>query len=193
MNVLIILYEGFTEYEYQIPILAFHYFGISFDTVGLEAPIITGMIGLKASLDKTLAEVDTENFEALFLPGLDRSTREQAMQNERRMALLREFDQANKLIAAVCGGSALLGNAGILNGRRFCSDLQAHPAFQGAIRVHAPAVRDGNVITGLGARIFHFTALLIEALAGEAKAAQYQEWAGIKENRYETSGHANLV
>ncbi|MCL4507529.1 MAG: DJ-1/PfpI family protein [Chloroflexi bacterium] len=49
MKVLIVLYEGFTEYEYQIPILAFHHFGVPFETVGLEALVVTGMIGLKAS------------------------------------------------------------------------------------------------------------------------------------------------
>lgn len=118
MNVLIVLYEGFTEYEYQIPILAFHHFGIPFNTVGLDDPVFTGMIGLKASLAKTLAEVDTENYTALFLPGLDSSKREHVMQNERLMVLLREFDQAKKIIAAVRGAPTLLGKAGILKGRQ---------------------------------------------------------------------------
>jgi hypothetical protein len=36
MKVLIVLYPGFTEYEYQIPVLAFHHFDISFESVGLE-------------------------------------------------------------------------------------------------------------------------------------------------------------
>jgi protein deglycase len=179
MKVLIVLYEGFTEYEYQIPVLALHHFGIPFDAVGLEASVVTGMVGLKASLTKTLAEVDTGQYTAIFLPGLDLSTREQVMQNERLMALLREFDQAKKLIAAVCGAPVLLGNAGILKGRRFCSDVQTHPVFSEAIRIEESAVRDENVITGLGARIFHLTTLLIEALAGKEKAIDYQRWAGI--------------
>lgn len=179
MKVLIVLYEGFTEYEYQVPILAFHHFGIPFDIVGLEASVVTGMIGLKASLTKTLDEVDTGHYTTLFLPGLDRSTREQVLKNERLMALLREFDQAKKLIAAVCGAPVLLGKAGILKDRRFCSDVQTHPVFREAIRVEEPAIRDENVITGLGARIFHFTTLLIEALVGKEKAMEYQRWAGI--------------
>jgi putative intracellular protease/amidase len=59
MKVLIVLYEGFTEYEYQIPVLAFHHLSIPFDAVGLEASVVTGMVGLKASLTKTLADLDT--------------------------------------------------------------------------------------------------------------------------------------
>jgi protein deglycase len=179
MKVLVVLYPGFTEYEYQIPVLAFHHFNISFESVGLEEAQVTGMMGLKISLASTLAEVDAGDYQALLLPGVDRSTREQAMQNQGLMALIREYDQDRKLIAAVCAGPALLGSAGVLKGRRFCSDIQEHPVFEGAIRVAEPVVRDGHLITGLGSRIFHFTALLIEELAGQDKAKQYRQWAGI--------------
>jgi len=41
------------------------------------------------------------------------------------------------------------------------------------------ALRDGNLVTGLGERVFHFTALLLEGLAGEGVAEDYREWAGI--------------
>jgi putative intracellular protease/amidase len=179
MKVLIVLYPGFTEYEYQIPVLAFHHFDISFESVGLEGAEVTGMMGLKISLGRTLAEVDPGDYQALLLPGVDRSTREQAMQNQGLMALIREYDQARKLITAVCAGPALLGSAGVLKGRRFCSDIQEHPVFEGAIRVAEPVVRDGHLITGLGSRIFHVTALLVEDLLGKEKAGQYRQWAGI--------------
>jgi protein deglycase len=179
MKVLIVLYPGFTEYEYQIPVLAFHYFDISFESVGLEGAQVTGMIGLKISVARTLVEVDTGDYQVLLLPGMDRSTREHAMQNQALTALIREYDQARKLITAVCAGPALLGNAGVLKGKRFCSDIQEHPVFEGAIRVAQPVVRDGHLITSLGSRIFHFTALLIEELAGQAEAKQYRQWAGI--------------
>jgi putative intracellular protease/amidase len=95
------------------------------------------------------------------------------------MSLLREFDRAKELIAAVCGALVLLDQAGILKYRRFCSDLQTHPLFREAIHVEASAVRDGDVITGLGTRIFHFSTLLIEALASQEKVIAYQRWAGV--------------
>lgn len=92
MKVLIVLYPGFTEYEFQIPVLAFHHYAVSFETVGLEGAEVTGMMGLKISLGRTLAEVDPGDYQALLLPGVDRSTREQAMQNQGLMALIREYD-----------------------------------------------------------------------------------------------------
>ncbi len=71
------------------------------------------------------------------------------------------------------------GAAGILDGKYFCSEVQNHPLFAGAIRTPGPAVRDGHIITGFGTRVFHFTALLLESLIGQEKAMQYRQWAGI--------------
>jgi len=179
MSVLIVLYDGFTEFEYQIPVLALHHLGIPFEAVGLDGPDVTGMIGLRATTTRTLAEVDPEAFSALLLPGVDRAERERVLASDRLMAAIRSFGSAGKPVVAVCAAPTLLGRAGVLRGRRFCSDLAAHPAFEHAIRVEAPAVRDGHVITGLGSRIFYVTALLIEALAGEEHATAYRSWAGI--------------
>ena len=180
MKVLIVLYDGFTEYEYQIPLLAFHHFKIPFETVGLNHTEITGMIGLNISIPKTLDDIEPAGYSALFLPGLDRSTRDQVMQDEGLLSLILEFDQEKKLIAAVCGSTVLLGRAGILKSKRFCSDVQTHPVFENAIQVQDSAIRDRHVINGLGARIFHFTALLIEALVGKEQSIEYQRWAGLQ-------------
>jgi protein deglycase len=179
MKVLIMLYEGFIEYEYAIPLMALHYQQIPFEIVGLSHTDIMGMTGLKATTSKTLSEVKAAGYSALLLPGIDREQRDRVLCNEGLLALIREFDQAGKLIAAVCAAPVFLGAAGVLQGRQFCSEVQNHPAFAGAIRSPEPAVRDGHILTGLGARIFHFTALLVEALAGKEKGDEYRRWAGV--------------
>jgi protein deglycase len=179
MRVLVILYEGFTEYEYQIPVLALHFYSVPFDTVGLETTHITGMVGLMASLDLMLSEVDPAGYSALLLPGIDRSKRDQIAKNVSLLTLIRDFDRAQKLIAAVCAAPVFLGEAGILKGRQFCSEVKTHAAYERAFRVEEPAVQDGHIITGLGSRIFHFTALFLEALLGKESAEEYRQWAGI--------------
>ncbi len=178
-KVLIILYEGFTEYEYQIPVLAFDHYRVPFETVGVEAPHVTGMMGLSTTLSKTLADVNPDVFSTLFLPGVDSSKREKLMSNEHLLDLVRLFDRSGKIIAAVCGAPAVLAQAGILTGRQFCSEIDAHPVFEQATSLPHSAVRDGHIITGLGARIFHFTTLLLEAVAGPEEALTYKKWAGI--------------
>jgi protein deglycase len=179
MKVLIVLYDGFTEYEYLIPLMALHHQKILFDMVGLDHNEITGMTGLKAFTTMTLDQVDPSDYDALLLPGIDREMREETLKNETLLAVIQRFDRDEKPIAAICAAPTFLGAAGILQGRRFCSEIQDHPTFETAVRASGPAVRDGHIITALGARVFHFTALFLEALVGEDKAANYREWAGI--------------
>jgi 4-methyl-5(b-hydroxyethyl)-thiazole monophosphate biosynthesis len=180
MKVLIVLYNGFTEYEYLIPLMALHHQKIPFDVAGLDHTEITGMTGLKALTTITLDQIDPADYNALLLPGVDREMREETLKNETLLGAIRQFDRDEKPIAAICAAPTFLGAAGILHGRHFCSEIQDHPTFEAAVRTYGPAVRDGHIITALGSRIFHFTALLLEALVGENKAASYREWAGIE-------------
>ena len=179
MKVLIVLYDGFTEYEFAIPLMALHYQQIPFEIVGLRHTEIAGMTGLKATTARTVSALNSEPYDALFLPGIDREKRDGALGDEQLLSLIREFDRAGKWLAAVCAAPVFLGAAGVLHGRQFCSEVQDHPAFAGAIRSPEPAVRDGHILTGLGARIFHFTALLLEALIGREKGDEYRRWAGL--------------
>lgn len=178
-KVLIVLYEGFTEYEFQIPVLALDHYQVPFEVVGVDAPHVSGMMGLSITLSKTLADVNPDAFGVLFLPGVDSSMREKLMSNEQLLDLVRLFDRSGKIIGAVCGAPAVLAQAGIMAGKQFCSEIDGHPVFEQATSLPRSAVRDGHIITGLGARIFHFTTLLIEAVAGPEEALQYKKWAGI--------------
>ncbi|MBE0411553.1 MAG: DJ-1/PfpI family protein [Anaerolineales bacterium] len=116
MKVLIVLYEGFTEYEYAIPLMALHYQQIPFEIVDLSHTDITGMTGLKATTSKVLGEVKAGAYGALFLPCIDREQRDQALRDEGRLTLIREFDRVGRLIAAVCAAPVFLGAAGFLIG-----------------------------------------------------------------------------
>lgn len=76
MLVLIVLYDGFTEYEYAIPLMALHYQQIPFEIVGLSHTDITGMTGLKAIAAKTVSDINAGQYVALLLPGIDREQRD---------------------------------------------------------------------------------------------------------------------
>jgi protein deglycase len=130
MKVLIVLYNGFTEYEYLIPLMALHHQKVPFDVVGLDQNEITGMTGLKALTTMKMDQIDPADYDALLLPGIDRELREETLKNETLIATIRQFDQDNKLIAAICAAPTFLGAAGILQGRRFCSEIQDHPSFE---------------------------------------------------------------
>lgn len=179
MSVLVVLYNGFTEYEYLIPAMALHHQGVAAVAAGLEGRCVRGMTGLDARTGLTLEEADLEEYQALLLPGIDRDSREHVMGHKGLTDVIQDFDKSEKVIGAICAAPVLLASAGVLRGRRFSSEISPHPAFSGAIPSSEPAVRDGHLITGLGARPFHFTALLLDVLISTPSANAYREWAGI--------------
>ena len=64
--------------------------------------------------------------------------------------VIREFAKEGKLVAAICAAPSVLGQAGILNGKK----AACHPGFEekltGAEVFFSPVVCDGNVITSRG-------------------------------------------
>jgi len=189
-RVLIVLYDGFTEYEYEFIVLAVYHNGIPFDVVGLDRREVSGMLDMSTKLPRVLGDVDNREFGALVLPGMAngilRANREEEPIDQQTVLLnpalretVREFHREGKLVAAICSATVVLAAAGILKGRRFTSPMGDNDLFKGAIRVRQPAVRDGNIITGAGARPYHFCDLLVEALAGEEAASGYRKHVGI--------------
>jgi 4-methyl-5(b-hydroxyethyl)-thiazole monophosphate biosynthesis len=64
--------------------------------------------------------------------------------------IIREFAAAGKLVAAICAAPSVLGQAGLLQGKR----ATCHPGFEekltGASCSTDPVVIDGNIITSRG-------------------------------------------
>lgn len=100
------------------------------------------------------SEVNVADFDALAIPGGYESYGfyEDAYSDE-FSSVIREFDQAGKIIAAVCVGALALGKSGVLCGRQGTTyhlgngcRLQQLAAF-GVNVVNRPLVIDGNIIT----------------------------------------------
>lgn len=190
MRALMVVYEGFAEYEYQLAALALYHNGIPFDTVSRAGREVTGMMGLRTGALRPLEEVRHDVYAGLVLPGLANGIlrpngeitpvdQEVVFSDVRLHRLIRAFDRDRRVLAAVCSAPAMLASAGVLEGRRFVSSVADRAIFRGATAVGGPAVRDGHIITGLGSRPYHFCALLVESLAGAAAAAAYREFAGL--------------
>jgi transcriptional regulator GlxA family with amidase domain len=99
------------------------------------------------------------------------------MGNEALRAYLRTTAESATLITSVCTGALLLGDAGLLEGKRATTHWLAYDALGklGATPVAERIVRDGNVITAAGVSAGIDLGLLLAAeIAGEdiAKAIQ---------------------
>ncbi len=122
-------------------------------TIGLSKEPITSMGGIHISPDITVDEFDANHAAALILPGADTwlETKQMPM-----LSIVQQCLESNVLVAAICGATAGLAQAGILDKRQHTSNdiayLQAVcPNYKGeSLYTAAPAVTDGNLITASG-------------------------------------------
>ncbi|MFJ9644162.1 DJ-1/PfpI family protein [Streptomyces sp. NPDC004244] len=120
-------------------------------TVGLSAEQpVTTMGGVRIQPDMALADLSPEDSSLLILTGASLWDTGDALAPFAAKA--REFLAAGVPVAAICGATAGLARAGLLDGRAHTSaaaEYLAHqPGYAGAGRyVEADAVADGDLIT----------------------------------------------
>jgi putative intracellular protease/amidase len=99
-----------------------------------------------ATLGQTASDLDI-----LFVPGGGQGTLK-AMQDARLVAWIADRARRAKLLASVCTGSMILGQAGLLRGKRATTHWATHSLLKdfGATPVDERVVWDGNLVTGAG-------------------------------------------
>lgn len=137
--------------------------------------VVVGAHDVAVSCDVTFDRCDFSRAELLFLPGgmpgagtLDKHVG--------LRKLLLQFAAANQPIAAICAAPMVLGNLGLLKGRK----ATCYPGFEsylaGAELLDESVVRDGNIITGMGpGSSMSFALALVEMLLGCAKVTELKD------------------
>ena len=106
--------------------------------------------GHNFAINYDFANIKVDDYVGLLIPG--GRAPEYLRMNEKILGIVRQFDQAQKPIAAVCHGAQLLAAAGILEERK-CS---AYPACAAEVRLAGgeyveldvtAAITDGNLVT----------------------------------------------
>lgn len=98
----------------------------------------------------TLAQCPAE-LDVLFVPGGSQGTL-QAMRDAALVRWVAERGARAKLLASVCTGALILGQAGLLRGKRATTHWATHSLLKefGAIGVDERVVWDGRLVTGAG-------------------------------------------
>jgi protease I len=98
--------------------------------------------------DMKITDARAEDFDALLLPGGVRNP-DALRTNEEAIALIRDFAQADKPVAAICHGPWLLIEAGLVKGRTVTGwkSIRTDLANAGGKVVDRPVAVDGIVIT----------------------------------------------
>lgn len=128
---------------------------------------IHGSHGITFLTDTLFENTQIASFDAVVLPGGMPGTTNLGA-HEGVVSAVKEFAAGGKLVAAICAAPSVLGQAGVLQGKK----AVCHPGWEdkltGAVVLQENAVTDGNIITsrGMGTAI-DFSLALIGALADE--------------------------
>lgn len=146
----IFLAPGFEEIEAIAPadILRRCRLDVKFVSCGPTLEV-TGAHGTTVTADLMFADADLSDSEALILPGGWPGAKN-LNEHEALHAVLRQHEAKSRLTCAICAAPMVLGNLGILEGRR----ATCYPGFEeylhGAELSEELVVEDGHIITGRG-------------------------------------------
>ena len=151
-RVLILATNGFEQSELLKPRQALEEAGIETVLASPEAGTIKGWDnkdwGESVKVDALIADVDSENFDGLLLPG-GQMNPDILRLDANAVRLVKEFNDAEKPIAAICHGPWMLVEADILDGRTVTAWPSLHTDLKnaGALVVDREVSIDGNLIT----------------------------------------------
>lgn len=172
-QVYLFLAEGFEEIEALTPVDILRRAGISVSTVSITPERrVVGSHGIAVEADLSLEEADFEEAEVLVLPGgLPGTTN---LGNCKMLAdeLCRFAADSTKKVAAICAAPSVLGQLGLLQGKRAVCYPGWEEKLTGAdVQAGAKAVVDGNVVTsrGMGTAV-DFSLALLSQLQGQEAA-----------------------
>ncbi len=163
------LATGFEEIEALMPLDLLRRAGLEVTTVGVGGIDITGSHGITVKADITDSDLADNAPECVILPGGMPGTKNLDASPVVHKALDDALEN-NALICAICAAPMILGKRGILRGKKATCFPGFEEYLEGAT-VGGRAVRDGQVITGIGmGAALEFGIEIVAALKGREEA-----------------------
>lgn len=148
--VYVFLADGFEETEMIAPWDILIRGGLEVKLVGVTGEYVTGAHSITVKSDMSLDEVDVKKGDMFILPGGMPGT-SNLDKNEKVREIILEAYNEGKYVAAICAAPMVLGKLGILKGKKATCFPGFEEYLDGAHLVREHAVRDGNVVTSIGA------------------------------------------
>lgn len=166
----VFLANGFEEIEALATVDVIRRAGLKVETISTNDTLaVQGAHGICVQADGLFDNIKTDEVQMLILPGgmpgaanLDN--------HERLGALIEDFANAKKPLAAICAAPFVLGKRGILNNCR----ATCYPGFEhlleGAVYTASQVERQGNIITAKGpGAALDFAFAIVGFFCGEKK------------------------
>jgi protease I len=150
MKALFMSSDNFEDMELMVPYYRLKEAGIDVDIASSKKGTIKGIHDYKVSVDKTLDEVNPDDYAILVIPG---GKAPQKIRNEEKAReISRNFFEHDKPVAAICHGPQVLISAGLMKGKHATSYTSVSDELKnaGAIYEDSDVVVDGNLITSRG-------------------------------------------
>jgi len=146
-GVLIITGNKVEDLEFFYPYYRFTEAGCRVDVATPDGGQFAGKHGLELQSSKRLEDVKASDYAMLYLPG--GKAPEELKKNEKAIALVKEFVQSGKPVAAICHGPQLLAKADVIRGRKIAAwpEVEGELREAGATYQNLETVRDGLFIT----------------------------------------------
>jgi protease I len=147
MKALIISADNFEDSELLVPYYRLKESGVEVTVASLTRGNITGKHGYEVEVDKTLDEVNPDDYTLLVLPG---GKAPAAVRKESKaLEIARSFFAHSKPVAAICHGPQILISAGLLQGRHATCYVSVADELKeaGALYEDREVVVDANLVT----------------------------------------------
>ena len=174
-KVYVFLADGFEDVEALIPIDVLRRGGVEVVTVSVmdDNQIVESAHGVQIVADTLAEDCDFSDADLLLLPG-GMPGASNLYNNVRVRGAVVAQHEVGKMVAAICAAPAVvLGQLGILNGKRATCYPGFEQLLQGADYTGELCTVDGNITTAEGpAAAFPFAYTLLAALTNEQTAQQ---------------------
>lgn len=167
----VFLADGFEEIEALTVVDILRRDNIVVKTVSVtDDREVRGSHDIYVKADKVLSKVHPNDAAILILPGGMPGTLN-LKECEPLMDMVRQFAQTNRRIAAICAAPTVLGDMGLLEGKKACCYPGMEEQLKGAKVCMDDVVTDGNITTsrGLGTAI-PFALELVRIFDSETEA-----------------------
>ena len=158
--------EGVEDLEYYVPLMRLQEEGAKVLSAGMDLKPVKGKNGLVITPNVTIESLKADDIYGLILPGgwaPDKIRRYDVVKN-----LVREINNANKIIGIICHGGSIAISAGIIKqGQRATGSVGIKDDLvnAGAVWADEAAFREGNQVWGrVVADIPDFNRELVKAL-----------------------------
>ena len=168
MKAYIFLATGFEEIEAISTIDILRRGEVELVTVSITGELtVMGLHQIPVKADMLFEEADFADGDAFILPGGGPGSFMLNDHNALKQLLVSKNEQ-KKWIAAICAAPLVLGGLGLLDGKKAICYPGMESYIQGAVLTDAPAVTDGNIITGKGPGLaINFGLTILAALYGQ--------------------------